>query len=164
VSSLLALPPPGDDARFSIACQDGNSAEKGDMAGGKGDGRAGIRDVGRVGRLTNSEHSAQRPAAPADYENRREIIRVVEIPHPNPLRQAQDTALPQGGDGVTEREVWTGNYIFENEWQSYRTRKSRTLELNSAEHDYPKHGRYKIAVKVIDIFGNDTTKVVEVKV
>jgi adenine-specific DNA-methyltransferase len=31
-------------------------------------------------------------------------------------------------------------------------------------HDYPEKGRYKIAVKVIDIFGNDTTKVVEVAV
>jgi DNA modification methylase len=78
-----------------------------------------------------------------DYESRREIIRVVE-------------------DGQ-EKEVWTGNYIFENEWQSYRTRKERTLELTSAKHDYEKKGRYKIAVKVIDIFGNDTTKVVEVK-
>ena len=79
-----------------------------------------------------------------DFENRKEIIRLVE-------------------DGK-EREVWTGNYIFENEWQSYRTRKNRTLELTSAKHEYDKKGRYKIAVKVIDIFGNDTTKVVEVKV
>ncbi len=79
-----------------------------------------------------------------DYANRPEVIRVVE-------------------DG-NEREVWTGNYIFENEWQSYRTRKDRNLELTSGEHIYDKPGRYKIAVKVIDIFGNDTTKVVEVKV
>jgi DNA modification methylase len=79
-----------------------------------------------------------------DYENRREIIRLVE-------------------DGA-EKDVWTGNYIFENEWQSFRTRKNRTLELTSAEHEYPNRGRFKIAVKVIDIFGNDTTKVVEVKV
>jgi adenine-specific DNA-methyltransferase len=79
-----------------------------------------------------------------DYESRREIIRVVE-------------------DGQ-ENEVWTGNYIFENEWQSYRTRKERTLEFTSAKYDYEKKGRYKIAVKVIDIFGNDTTKVVEIKV
>jgi adenine-specific DNA-methyltransferase len=64
----------------------------------------------------------------------------------------------------SERDVWTGGYIFENEWQSFRTRKDRTLELTSALHEYPRKGRYKIAVKVIDIFGNDTTKVVEVTV
>lgn len=62
-----------------------------------------------------------------------------------------------------EKEKWTGNYIFENEWQSFRTKKDRTLELTSAFKDAPK-GKMKIAVKVIDIFGNDTTKVIEVKV
>ena len=31
-------------------------------------------------------------------------------------------------------------------------------------HEYAKKGNYKIAVKVIDIFGNDTTKVVEVSI
>ncbi len=78
-----------------------------------------------------------------NFESKREIIRVVE-------------------DGQ-EREEWTGNYVFENEWQSFRTRKYRTLELTSGRHDYAARGRYKIAVKVIDIFGNDTTKVVEIK-
>ena len=57
-----------------------------------------------------------------------------------------------------------GAYIFENEWQSFRTRRDCKLELTSGPHSYSKKGRYKIAVKVIDIFGNDTTKVVEVKV
>ena len=80
-----------------------------------------------------------------DFENRKEIVRITEA------------------DG-SEREAWTGGYIFENEWQSYRTRKDRTLELESTAHEYPAKGRYKIAVKVIDIFGNDTTKVVEVAV
>jgi adenine-specific DNA-methyltransferase len=60
--------------------------------------------------------------------------------------------------------MWTGGYIFENEWQSYRTRKDRSLELKSVSHEYAQKGRYKIAVKVIDIFGNDTTKVVEVTI
>jgi hypothetical protein len=63
-----------------------------------------------------------------------------------------------------ERSVRTGNFIFENEWQAFRTRQDRTLEMKTAPHDYSKKGKYKIAVKVIDIFGNDTTKVVEVTV
>ena len=66
-------------------------------------------------------------------------------------------------DGA-ERQVGTGAYIFENEWQSFRTRRDRRLELTSAEHDYTEKGAYKIAVKVIDIFGNDTTKVIEMHV
>ena len=79
------------------------------------------------------------------FESRREMIRITE------------------SDG-TERELWTGGYIFENEWQSFRTRNNRTLEMESAPHEYSGKGRSKIAVKVIDIFGNDTTKVVEVTV
>ena len=54
--------------------------------------------------------------------------------------------------------------LFENEWQSFRTRKDRDLELISAAHNYAKPGRYTIAVKVIDIFGNDTMTLVPVTV
>jgi hypothetical protein len=53
--------------------------------------------------------------------------------------------------------------VFHNMNQEYRTRKNPKLNL-SMSYDYPKSGKYKILVKVIDIFGNDTTKLVEVKV
>jgi DNA modification methylase len=52
---------------------------------------------------------------------------------------------------------------FHNMWQSYRTRKERKLELTSDPHRYENSGEHKIMVKVIDIFGNDTTHVIEVK-
>lgn len=60
-------------------------------------------------------------------------------------------------------EVWSGDFVFENEWQSFRTKKDRTLELISAIKEVHK-GRRRIAVKVVDIFGNDTMKVIEVSV
>jgi len=72
--------------------------------------------------------------------------------------------LPDATGRMVNRPQWTGGYIFENEWQSFRTRRDRTLELTSAPHRYEHKGRYAIAVKVIDIFGNDTTKVIEVTV
>ncbi|MCL0029619.1 site-specific DNA-methyltransferase [Dehalococcoidia bacterium] len=53
---------------------------------------------------------------------------------------------------------------FHNEWQTYRTRKSPTLRLISDPHTYAEPGKYRILVKVIDIFGNDTTQVLEVAV
>jgi hypothetical protein len=53
---------------------------------------------------------------------------------------------------------------FHNQWQSYRTRKHPTLATESELHHYPSHGAYKLLVKVVDIFGNDTTKLLEVKV
>lgn len=53
---------------------------------------------------------------------------------------------------------------FHNQWQDYRTRAKRELGLTSDWHDYKKTGRYKVLVKVFDIFGNDTTQLLEVKV
>lgn len=52
---------------------------------------------------------------------------------------------------------------FHNEWQSYRTRKDRSLQL-SVNNRYDQPGTYTILVKVIDILGNDTTKGVVVEV
>lgn len=52
---------------------------------------------------------------------------------------------------------------FHNEWQAYRTRKSRDLKL-AVEHEYPEPGEYRVLVKVIDILGNDTTKAIQLKV
>lgn len=80
-----------------------------------------------------------------DFESKKEIIRSVD---------------PETNE---EKEGWTGGYIFENEWQSFRTKKDRKLDLVSAEKEVSK-GRRKIAVKVVDIFGNDTTKVIEVNI
>jgi len=95
-----------------------------------------------------------------DYENRKEIIKV-------PIRMGVEGELPgvvkaDAGEFVDFEERWTGAYIFENEWQSFRTRQSRELELKSGSHTYPKAGRYTVAVKVVDIFGNDTMTLVPV--
>jgi DNA modification methylase len=54
------------------------------------------------------------------------------------------------------------NDTFHNMWQSYRTRKDRILEQKSDPHLYEKKGKHLILIKVIDIFGNDTTRLVEV--
>lgn len=55
------------------------------------------------------------------------------------------------------------NDTFHNMWQSYRTKKDRTLELKTDPHEYDRKGDYKVMIKVIDIFGNDTTHIVEIK-
>lgn len=78
-----------------------------------------------------------------DFASRKEIIKVIE-----------------NGE---EKEIWTGDYIFDNEWQSFRTKKNRNLDLISAPKVAAK-GSYRVAVKVVDIFGNDTTRVIEVTI
>lgn len=68
-----------------------------------------------------------------------------------------------GGNG-NAKQVKTGNFIFENEWQSFRTKKNNDLELTSTKHEYTEKGKYKIMVKVVDILGIDTSQVVEVEI
>jgi adenine-specific DNA-methyltransferase len=53
---------------------------------------------------------------------------------------------------------------FVNAWTSYRTRQDRALQLKSDPHVYEAPGIYRILVKVIDIFGNDTSQAYEVQV
>jgi len=79
-----------------------------------------------------------------DYDSKKEIIRI-----------------KNEADEIEEQ--WTGNYIFENEWQSFRTKQDRTLEFISAEHEYYKKKTYRVMVKVVDILGIDTSQIIEVK-
>lgn len=94
-----------------------------------------------------------------DFENKKEIIRVPKIEN-----KAESLS---GGTKTTTYvsydELWTGDYVFENEWQSFRTKKDRSLELKSIFHECQK-GKRKIAIKVVDIFGNDTMKIIEVNI
>ena len=79
-----------------------------------------------------------------NYEDKKEIIQI-------------------GTNGNAEN-VWSGNYIFENEWQSFRTKKENSLELKSATHEYTEAGKYKVMVKVIDILGVDTSQIIEIEI
>jgi len=75
--------------------------------------------------------------------------------------QPETITVVEDGKDVKKR---TGKFIFENEWQSYRTKSVRSLELTSSPFSYADPGNYSVAVKVIDIFGNDTTRVFKIKV
>lgn len=52
---------------------------------------------------------------------------------------------------------------FHNQWQSYRTRKDKKLDL-VCKHTYEQSGTYTVQIKVIDILGNDTTKTVKIEI
>lgn len=100
-----------------------------------------------------------------DYLQRKEIIKVPVGTGLGGVASLEGFEPPQGELKLPEfEERWTGGYIFENEWQSFRTRQNRDLELTTALHTYDRPGRYTVAVKVIDIFGNDTMTLVPVNV
>ena len=52
---------------------------------------------------------------------------------------------------------------FHNIWQSFRAKKHPALDTKCS-HTYEDPGRYQVLVKVVDIFGNDTNKLIEVEV
>ena len=96
-----------------------------------------------------------------DYMSRKEIIKVPRDMGIEGHLPGIDPAQPSL---IDYEERWTGGYVFENEWQSFRTRQDRDLELKTAPHTYTRPGRYTVAVKVIDIFGNDTMTLVPVTI
>ena len=66
-------------------------------------------------------------------------------------------------------DYWAIDWDFQNDtfmqgWVAYRTREDRTLPLISDLHTYEKPGKYRALVKVIDIFGNDTSQALDVEV
>jgi DNA modification methylase len=66
-------------------------------------------------------------------------------------------------------DYWAVDWDFQDDtfmqgWVAYRTRKDRKLLLTSDAHRYDKTGKYRILVKVIDIFGNDTSQAFDVEV
>ena len=79
-----------------------------------------------------------------DFKSKQEIIRE-----------------PKEGNPDKFEQKWTGDFVFENNWQSFRTKDQPSLELTSSTEKISKN-KTTIAVKVVDIFGNDTMKIMEV--
>ena len=66
-------------------------------------------------------------------------------------------------------DYWAVDWDFQNDtfmqgWVAYRTHKERKLSLISDPNIYEKPGKHRILVKVIDIFGNDTSQALDVDV
>jgi DNA modification methylase len=66
-------------------------------------------------------------------------------------------------------DYWAVDWHFQNDtfmqdWVTYRTRRERQLSLTSDPHTYDKPGRYRVLVKVVDIFGNDTSQAFDAEV
>ena len=74
--------------------------------------------------------------------------------------QKHGVSFDQAASG---KNAGRGITSFENEWQSFGAKKDRSLELTSVFHECLP-GRRKPAVKVVDIFGDDTMTIVEVNV
>ena len=84
------------------------------------------------------------------------------------LQALKDRAVKSGFDFI---DFWAIDFDyqdgqpFEHHWQAYRTRKDRSLPtVSDHEYDkYPGKGKYTACIKVVDIFGCDTSITVEVE-
>lgn len=92
---------------------------------------------------------------------------LAEVPSKE-LEALQERAITSGFDFIDFWSVdfdYQDNQPFEHHWQDYRTRKDRSLKtVSEAKFVYPNKGKYKACIKVVDVFGCDTSITVEVEV
>jgi len=93
------------------------------------------------------------------------IPSLAEVPEKE-LTALQERAMRSGFDFI---DFWAVDFDyhpeqpFNHHWQAYRTRKNRALPTVSDLHySYTKPGKHTACVKVIDVFGADTSITVEV--
>jgi DNA modification methylase len=93
------------------------------------------------------------------------IPSLAEVPSKE-LEALQERAVKSGFDFIDFWAVdfdWQPSKPFNHHWQDYRTRNDRSLKTVSDQgFAYSKKGRYTACVKVVDIFGCDTSVTVEV--
>jgi DNA modification methylase len=125
-------------------------------------------DAARKGQIKFFELSYLETSIEKIKENR-EYICVLEdfvIPNPELVPDEVRAKVKAWSDYV---DYWAVDWDFQNDtfmpkWMDYRTKQDRALALKSGKHIFDKPGKYKIMVKVVDIFGNDTTKILELTV
>lgn len=84
------------------------------------------------------------------------------------LEAIKERAIKSGFDFIDFWAIdfdWSPDRPFNHHWQDYRTRKDRSLKtVSDAGYVYQKKGKYTACVKVVDVFGADTSITVEVTV
>jgi adenine-specific DNA-methyltransferase len=84
------------------------------------------------------------------------------------LEALKERAVKSGFDFIDFWAVdfdWHPGKPFNQDWQDYRTRQDRSLKtVSDAGHTYEKAGKHTVCVKVVDVFGCDTSITLEVTI
>lgn len=92
---------------------------------------------------------------------------LAEVPSAE-LEAIRERAIKSGMDFIDFWAIdfnWQPGKPFNHHWQDYRTRKDRSLKtVSDTGFVYLNSGKYTACVKVVDIFGCDTSITVEVRV
>ena len=112
-------------------------------------------------------------AKPVEKDGKAEIELVkflpslAEVPEKE-IEEMNERAQKNGFDFI---DFWAVDFDyqegqpFKHHWQNYRTRQDRSLKTCSdANYTYNKKGKHAACIKVVDVFGCDTSITVEVKI
>ena len=112
-------------------------------------------------------YRGKKDARPVDIKLTKFLPSLAEVPTKE-LEALKERAAKSGFDFIDFWAVdfdWHPEKPFNHHWQDYRTRKERSLKtVSEAGHQYGKPGTYTACVKVVDVFGCDTSITVEVKI
>jgi hypothetical protein len=115
--------------------------------------------------VLEAEPVVRRPETPGDpptvdIKLTRFLPSLAEVPT-RELEALKERAIRSGFDFIDFWAVdfdWHPDKPFNHHWQDYRTRKDRTLKtVSDAGFRYPGSGTYTACVKVVDVFGADTS-------
>lgn len=102
-----------------------------------------------------------------DVKLKRFLPSLAEVPEKE-LEALEERAIKHGFDFI---DFWAVDFDyrdgqpFKHHWQTYRTRKDRSLPtVSDQEFTYEKPGRYVACVKVVDTFGCDTSITVPIEI
>jgi adenine-specific DNA-methyltransferase len=114
---------------------------------------------------------AGRPGAVEAHSKRTARLsdREIDVLSHSPTRELEalkERAVKSGFDFI---DFWAVDFDYRNggpfnhDWQDFRLRNDRVLKTQSEQqHVYPEPGSYTACIKVVDIFGCDTSVSVEV--
>ncbi len=112
-------------------------------------------------------YKTEQGARIVDIKLKRFLPSLAEVPTKE-LEAIQERAMQSGFDFIDFWAVdfdWHPDQPFNHHWQAYRTRKNRALPTVSDQHYvYAERGKHLACVKVVDVFGTDTSITVEVNV
>jgi adenine-specific DNA-methyltransferase len=119
-----------------------------------------------VRRSRKSETSGQKQSV-VDVKLTKFMPSLAEVPSKE-LEALKERAVKSGFDFIDFWAVdfdWHEHKPFVHHWQDYRTRKDRSLKtVSDAAHTYENPGKHTICVKVVDVFGCDTSITVPVTI
>jgi DNA modification methylase len=121
-------------------------------------------------RTGNSPAPAGMPLFKAQpiYQDRTVDIQIIEFlpPLSQDLEKLREQPIANGLDFIDFWAIdfhWQPGQPFQHHWQTYRTRKNRTLKtISDRGHSYTTPGPHTIAIKVIDAFGGDWNFVIAI--